>query len=115
MMEARCGACHRGRESFPPGFLRGTPAQAKLQVIRCAPRILHRLKMWDVPIAKRTKSPMPPGHTLAAMGFDEVSWRQSGSLAALRNYVSALAPDVTGDEAYVSLPPCGDAAQPLKR
>ena len=62
--------------------------------------------MWDVPVAERRKSPMPPGHTLAAMGFDEDSWRQSGSLAALRNYVASLAPEITGKEVYASLPSC---------
>jgi hypothetical protein len=61
--ESRCGSCHHTPDSTPPNFLSGDARRVKRALQSCAPRILVRLAMTDVPPAVRQKTPMPPETT----------------------------------------------------
>lgn len=61
--ESRCGACHHTADASPPNFLSGDANRVKRVLQTCAPRMLVRLAMSDLPPEKRQKTPMPPENT----------------------------------------------------
>lgn len=105
-MRRYCGSCHDTPDRFPPNFLHGPDAPAR--VARCAERITFRLGMWALPAAQRPKTPMPPPGALRAMHVPPDSWPGHPDLEALHR-TPGLAPgpraDTSGRE-YASLPPC---------
>jgi hypothetical protein len=58
--ETECGSCHHTTQRSPPNFLTGSPQRVSASLVSCAPRILVRMAMHDVPAAQRAKTPMPP-------------------------------------------------------
>ena len=109
-----CASCHRTHNRVPPNFLMGDSTSVKSRIRRCAPRILFRLSMWSREPDARSVTPMPPLSALAAHGLGEAAWRQSGELAALKNYASriveaespASSPGAQLDRDYAELPTC---------
>jgi hypothetical protein len=99
-MRRYCGRCHDTPDRFPPNFLHGRDAPAR--VARCAERIAFRLGMWRLPPARRSKTPMPPPAALQALHVPSESWPTHPDLEALRRLADA---DTSGRE-YASLPPC---------
>lgn len=87
-----CAGCHAGRQSFPPGFLHGGPAQVPRHIDACAERMLYRLGMWHLPAAARPKSPMPP---------DAAGLGPSPELAEMMRYLSKRIRAMDGDPARV--------------
>lgn len=85
-----CAGCHRSTEPFPPNFLAGSVEQARRGIGQCAERIQYRLAMWDLPYDQRSKSPMPPGHSIERQGGDPMPWEQR-LLPQLRDALRALA------------------------
>ena len=81
--DRQCGQCHNTGERFPPNFLHGDAAVLDRQLDQCAERIYYRLSMWQVPEARRGKTPMPPLAVLATRGFNADGWAHSSQLAAL--------------------------------
>ena len=81
--DRHCGQCHNTSEPFPPNFLHGDISALDRQLDLCAERIYYRLSMWQMPEARRGKTPMPPLAVLAARGFNADSWAHSTQLAAL--------------------------------
>jgi hypothetical protein len=107
-MRRYCGRCHDTPDRFPPNFLHGPDAPAR--VARCADRIAFRLGMWALPPAERAKTPMPPPAALQALHLPSESWPAHPDLAALRQTAATAAGgagflDISGRE-YASLPPC---------
>ncbi len=112
-----CGRCHAQDSAFPPGFLHGgflpgggqTTVAARIQA--CAPRMLYRLRMWDLPATQRGKSPMPPAHSLATFGSSPRAWRSSAERAQLIGYLQAQVPERLRypGPTYAQLPSCGHA------
>jgi len=96
LMVDTCGACHRNDNPFPPNFLYGSPAQVLAGTTACAPRILHRLALWDTPEEQRDQTAMPPVSQLHARGLTALSWRQSPELKRIRKFVSNLKTDPRG-------------------
>lgn len=60
--ESRCGSCHHTADASPPNFLSGGAPRVKRALQSCAPRMLVRLAMSDLPPQQRQKTPMPPEH-----------------------------------------------------
>jgi mono/diheme cytochrome c family protein len=85
-----CAGCHRTHNRVPPNFLMGDSASVKSRIRQCAPRILARLSMWSREPDARSVTPMPPLPALAAHGLSEAAWRESGELAALKNYARRI-------------------------
>lgn len=85
-----CGTCHQTANRFPPNFLGGDTRQITSNLKHCAQRIFYRLSMWDLPMHKRPKSPMPPANALVSIGIEPTRWRQSNELARLQRYVADL-------------------------
>ena len=81
--DRHCGQCHNTDERFPPNFLHGDAATLGRQLDQCAERIYYRLSMWQLPEARRGKTPMPPLAVLATRGFNADGWAHSTQLAAL--------------------------------
>jgi hypothetical protein len=112
-MRRYCGRCHDTPDRFPPNFLHGSDAPAR--VARCAERIAFRLGMWTLPPAQRPKTPMPPPAALQALHLPSESWPTHPDLEELRRIAGAAAAgptdgraplaDTSGRE-YASLPPC---------
>ena len=102
-----CAACHDAADAFPPGFLNGTADRVRERLASCAPRILRRLQMWQLPSDARSKTPMPPPSSAQATGF-----ARSEALAAMRGYLerslraAGLDPDDMAAMAYADLPNC---------
>jgi hypothetical protein len=101
-----CASCHRTHNRVPPNFLMGDSTSVKSRIRRCAPRILFRLSMWSREPDARSVTPMPPLPALAAHGLDEAAWRQSGELAALKNYARRIVEEES---------PASSAGAPLDR
>ena len=91
-----CSACHLSRERFPPNFLQGKPSQVRDNLAHCAERLYVRLHMWDLPDAARTKTPMPPVHTLEQLGLNAAIWPHSPELENLQAYTRDLLQAETG-------------------
>jgi hypothetical protein len=91
-----CSTCHRSSERFPPNFLQGGPSQVRDHLAHCAERLYVRLHMWDVPIAARTKTPMPPVHALEQLGLNAATWPNSTALESLQAYTRKLLQAETG-------------------
>jgi hypothetical protein len=114
-----CGRCHDTPDRFPPNFLHGSDAPAR--VARCAERIAFRLGMWTLPAAQRPKTPMPPPAALQALHLSSESWPTHPDLLELRRLADAAGAgraggrsplaDISGRE-YASLPPCLAEATP---
>ena len=108
-MRRYCGRCHDTPDRFPPNFLHGEDAPAR--VAHCAERIAFRLGMWTVPAGERAKTPMPPPAALQALQVPAASWPSHPDLEELRRIAAAAGPshapqaDTSGRE-YASLPPC---------
>jgi hypothetical protein len=108
-MRRYCGRCHDTPDRFPPNFLHGEDAPAR--VAHCAERIAFRLGMWTLPPGERAKTPMPPPAALQALQVPAASWPGHPDLEELRRIASAAGPadapraDTSGRE-YASLPPC---------
>lgn len=81
--DQHCGQCHNTGERFPPNFLHGDASALDRQLNQCAERIYYRLSMWQIPEARRGKTPMPPLAVLATRGFNANNWAHSTQLAAL--------------------------------
>ena len=77
-----CAGCHRSSAPFPPNFLAGDAEQALRKIAHCGERIQYRLAMWDTAHQKRSKTPMPPLHS--------VSLRKDGG----RHWMSGLLPEL---------------------
>jgi mono/diheme cytochrome c family protein len=88
--QSLCGTCHRTANRFPPNFLSGDTRRVSANLKHCAQRIFYRLSMWELPVHRRPKSPMPPAHALASIGIPLTQWRDSTELASLRRYVAEL-------------------------
>jgi hypothetical protein len=52
--------------------------------------------MWDVPIATRAKTPMPPVHALEQLGLNAATWPSSPALENLQAYTRKLLLAETG-------------------
>lgn len=85
LFESQCGACHHTAQIAPPNFLTGDASRVKRNLQSCAPRILVRLAMQDIPAPQRDKTPMPP-----ELFASPASTGQEQSLAALRGSVEAM-------------------------
>ncbi len=115
-----CGQCHDTPEPFPPNYLYGDSATVTARLAQCAPRILYRLSMWDLPEARRGKTPMPPPPSLAAHRLNGAAWTRSPERAALlaraRRLVAArgLDPRTLTQRPFETLPPCLPAATGLQ-
>ena len=102
-----CAACHDTADPFPPGFLTGTADQVRARLAGCAPRMLRRPAMWQLPRDARGKTPMPPPASAQAVGFAE-----SDGLGAMRDYLErsmraqGLDPAGLSASAYADLPVC---------
>ncbi|MCB1896251.1 MAG: hypothetical protein H6945_20450 [Zoogloeaceae bacterium] len=102
-----CAACHDSADAFPPGFLGGTAEQVRTRLASCAPRMLRRLAMWQLPRDARGKTPMPPPASAQAVGF-----AASAGLGAMRDYLErslrsqGLDPAGLSATAYADLPAC---------
>lgn len=110
-----CSTCHLSRERFPPNFLQGTPSQVHDNLAHCAERLYVRLHMWDLPIATREKTPMPPVHALEQLGLNAATWPDSPELEQLQAYTRDLLQAETGTapvledlitRGYENLRPC---------
>jgi hypothetical protein len=110
-----CSTCHLSHERFPPNFLQGKPSQVRDHLAQCAERLYLRLHMWDLPIAARTKTPMPPVHALQQLGLNAASWPNSPELEGLQAYTRNLLLAETGtaplledliSRGYENLRPC---------
>ena len=111
-MRRYCGRCHDSPDRFPPNFLHGGDAPAR--VARCAERIAFRLGMWTLPSAQRPQTPMPPPAALQALHVPSESWPTHPDLLELRRIADEAGAgradgrplaDTSGRE-YASLPPC---------
>jgi len=114
--EPECGNCHRTAQRTPPNFLTGNAERVNAALASCAPRILVRMAMHEVPPGKRAKTPMPP--EFAGLPGETASVSRvvdSASLEAARRSVEALLRREyghvpTADEllvhGYESLRPC---------
>jgi hypothetical protein len=124
--EAECGSCHHTAQRSPPNFLTGSARRVNASLTSCAPRILVRMAMHDVPAAQRAKTPMPPestvlpgevvvdspSHPLAAArkSIEELLQREYGHVPTLdellqhgyENLRACIAPEATGDPAIVN-------------
>lgn len=85
-----CGTCHQAQDRSPPNFLSGDARQITSNLKHCAQRIFYRLQMWNLPLDKRPKSPMPPVNGLAGVGMSPEQWRYSDELASLRRFTANL-------------------------
>lgn len=85
-----CATCHQTENRFPPNFLSGEVKQVMAKLTQCAPRILFRLYMWQLPDEARPKSPMPPVNMLHAVSLSTERWRDSVELAGLQQYITTL-------------------------
>lgn len=96
-----CALCHDTREAAPPGFLHGDSAAVERNLVRCAPRILYRLDMWQREPAARRKTPMPPSSAGAPPPPE--------TLQQMRDFISALLDTPATDvmrKTYEALPAC---------
>jgi hypothetical protein len=109
-----CAGCHRSSAPFPPNFLAGGTDRIQRAIAHCGERIQYRLAMWDLDPANRTKTPMPPLHSVSPQKGDGRQWI-SGLLPELRKALRDLAasesrplPGVqtTIARPYVDLRPC---------
>jgi hypothetical protein len=112
-MRRYCGRCHDTPDRFPPNFLHGSDAPAR--VARCAERIAFRLGMWTLPPAQRPKTPMPPPAALQSLQLPSESWPTHPDLEELLRLADAAAAGPTEGRVplaaisardYASLPPC---------
>jgi hypothetical protein len=105
-MRRYCGRCHDTPDRFPPNFLHGADAPAR--VARCAERIAFRLAMWALPPAERPKTPMPPPGALSALHVPPDSWPGHPDLEALRRTpgLARRPQSATSGREYASLAPC---------
>ena len=105
LLEPYCSHCHADAGMNPPGFLSGNEAEAK--ILQCAPRMLARLKAWQVG-TDFPASPMPPPAFLAFVGTTIEAWPKSNHyraiVASLDNMVRKN-PQPQGTD-YQHLPPC---------
>jgi len=121
----RCGQCHDTPEPPPPNFLHGDSAAVAERLAQCAPRIYYRLSMWDLPTARRGKTPMPPLTALTessgaggAGGEGGEAWTRSPERAQLLEYARGLLaargadPVATLVRPFESLPVCVPARTP---
>ncbi len=90
LMSITCGACHRTDNPHPPNFLAGSPARVLSGIRACAPRILRRLALWDIPEIERDQTAMPPTNVLHARGLTAEMWRQSPEIRQIRQFVTTL-------------------------
>ena len=60
VLERHCATCHRSEHPFPPNFLGSDTVKVPANIRHCAPRMLYRLKMWQLSDEMRGKTPMPP-------------------------------------------------------
>jgi dienelactone hydrolase len=111
LMTEACGTCHRTNNPHPPNFLSGSSVDALAGIRACAPRILHRLSLWDVPESERDQTAMPPLNILHDRGLTAEMWRQGSEIKRLREFVAQLA-DETGDPVLVR--PHLSCANPLE-
>jgi hypothetical protein len=85
VFEPECGNCHHTDEITPPNFLTGDARRVTDALNSCAPRILVRLAMQDVPAVERDKSPMPPEPVLLpGQQSSAHNTRKSASISAVR-------------------------------
>lgn len=82
IFEPECGNCHHTDEITPPNFLAGDARRVSDALDSCAPRMLVRLAMQQVPVIERDKTPMPPDPVL--LPGQRPQARKSASLTALR-------------------------------
>jgi len=85
-----CTPCHRTPSTSPPNFLLGDEATVEARLRQCAARIRYRLAMWQLPVALRPKTPMPPEQALSRLGAEPRDWPASAELAALAAYAARL-------------------------
>jgi len=102
-----CAACHETGDAFPPDFLGGSRERVSQRVETCAPRMLQRLAMWQVPAGRRSKTPMPPPASVQATGF-----AASPDIVRMREFLEARlratgrAPEQIAAMDYADLPAC---------
>lgn len=116
ILESQCGACHHTAESAPPNFLSGDTRRVSRALQSCAPRILVRLAMRDLPPEQRDKTPMPPESFLPpVIGGRTTRAPDPKSLAAVRANIEAMLREEYGrlptpgellQHGYESLRPC---------
>lgn len=108
LLQPYCGNCHDRAGPFPPGFL--SAPDARNQIIRCAPRMLARLRAWrDYPQA--SPMPMPPPASLGLDSGSTEGWAESEPYRALLSGLQRLVLEHHGEIAsqqiaYTSLPQC---------
>jgi hypothetical protein len=52
--------------------------------------------MWNLPLAARAKTPMPPEHALEQLGLNAATWPNSPELGNLQTYTRDLLHAETG-------------------
>lgn len=114
--EPECGNCHRTAQRTPPNFLAGDAQRVSAALASCAPRILVRMAMHEVPPGKRAKTPMPPefaglpGETAAVSRVTSTASLEAArrSVAELlrREYGHVPTADELLLQGYESLRPC---------
>jgi hypothetical protein len=107
LLEPYCGHCHADDTVNPPGFLAGDQPQARIK--QCAPRILARLKAWQVD-SSFTGSPMPPPASLAISGTTMADWPYSDHYHTLVASIEKLVATNWSDSTYQQLPACLSAS-----
>ncbi|HEY5808314.1 MAG TPA: hypothetical protein VIT67_10125, partial [Povalibacter sp.] len=119
MLESQCGSCHHTSAVNPPNFLSGDSHRVAQALKSCAPRILVRLAMRELPSSQRAKSPMPPEPYVSETGIgagarsaqrtDEkalVELRAAVETMLFEEYGRRLTPDELLRHGYESLRPC---------
>ena len=110
LFRVHCASCHDTTLPHPPNFLHGDPAQVEAQLVECAPRILARLSMAELPETARSTSPMPPAAALAHRGLSSRHWVKSADFSALKHSIESRlrgkTPGLFLQQPYASLPPC---------
>lgn len=84
-----CASCHDTTLPHPPNFLHGSAAEVEAKLDQCAPRMYVRLSMAGIPVAARSKPPMPPAAALASRGIDPAHWAVSPELDVLKRLVAS--------------------------
>ena len=91
-----CARCHATPEPSPPNFLYGDVPTVRANLAHCAERIYFRLDVWSLPPEERPKTPMPPIHSLSALGLAAESWPGDPALALLRQHAAGFLRTQTG-------------------
>lgn len=110
-----CGGCHRTNNPHPPNFLAGSPREVLNGIAACAPRILRRLALWDLPASERDQTAMPPLGSLHMRGLTAEMWRTSPEIEGIRHFVKVLAAERGPGAGTDSRLNCTEAPETVER